>query len=360
MGAAEEAEEGPQVRRFAAWWLGLTSAREDGTALALLRVLVALSCLGLLGALCFTAEGRQTVVFGFTDVSSGGYRKLAGATTTLTFGLLGLGWIAAVLLLVGAFGRLPALVLAVTTHIVLTRNDDVSGSGDALLGAALLVLVLGDATCTLSVDARLRTGSFVDGSRIAAWPRRIGLFHLTVVYVATGLQKLVATAWTPLDGFSALYQILQSPHWTRFPTLVTDGDGLWVVPLAVGTAVTVAFELGFWLVLVSRRVRPLFATVGVLLHLGIWILLEVGAFSALSLAFYPLLFPQACARLGLALSTALNRAARGSDPGRPLAIRRAARRSDGSRDPESVPRAPAAKNPSCGWWQNARRPPHLR
>ncbi len=339
------------MRRFAAWWLALTSEREDGTALALLRVLVALSCLGLIGALCFTAEGRQTVVFGLTDVSSGGYRKLAGAGAgaTLTFGLLGLAWLAAWLLLVGAFGRLPALVLAVTTHVVLTRNGDVSGSGDALLGAALLFLVLGDATATLSVDARLRADSFVASSQIAAWPRRLALFHLTVVYVATGLQKLVATAWTPLDGFSALYQILQSPHWARFPTLVTDGDGLWVVPLAVGTAVTVTFELGFWLVLVSRRVRPVFATVGVLLHLGIWILLEVGAFSALSLAFYPLLFPQACTRLGQALSTALSRVARGSDPGRPPAMRRAARRNDGSRDPEPVPRAPAAKNPSCGW-----------
>ncbi len=64
-------------------------------------------------------------------------------------------------MVLGLFGRLPVLVAAVATRIALSQNMEVSGAGDALLGNALLLLLLGDVTATLSLDCRLRTGRYV-------------------------------------------------------------------------------------------------------------------------------------------------------------------------------------------------------
>jgi Trk K+ transport system NAD-binding subunit len=117
----------------------------------------------------------------------------------------------------------------------------------------------------------------------------LAVLHLCIVYTTTGLQKLVSTAWTPLDGFSALFQILQSPHWARFPDLIPTTGSALAVPLGLLTAVTIVWEVCFFVVLWNPRLRLVFLLVGVGVHLGIFALMEVGIFSVLSLAFYPVL-----------------------------------------------------------------------
>lgn len=292
-------------RRPIRWWLDQTRRTENGAAIAVSRILVALCVLALVAPLCVTEAGRQTVTFGFCDVAHGGYksitgswflRLLGGPQPRVLFALLATAGVSAFCLLAGVFGRVPALICAICTSTALTQNTEVSGGGDALLGVALLILVLADCTSTLSVDCFLRTRRWIDETPIAGWPRLLGLFHLTTVYVATGLQKLVSTAWWPLDDFSALYQILQSPHWSRFPLFVEQHANLLVVPLAIGTAVTILFEVSFWVALLSHRLRIVYALVGIGLHLGIALFMEVGIFSWLSLALYPLLFPNEFAR----------------------------------------------------------------
>ncbi|HSC89246.1 MAG TPA: HTTM domain-containing protein [Polyangiaceae bacterium] len=299
-------------RRFDGW-VERSSALEGATALACTRVLVALTLLWLTLPLLLSEAGRQTVRYVFCDVAWGGYRELpnswfvqllGGARPEVIAGLLGTASLAGLFLLVGLFARPAALVAAVCSHAALTQNPDATGAGDALLAVCLLVLVVGDSSATWSWDARRRTGSFFAPAEVAAWPRLLAIFQLTVMYVATGLQKLVATAWTPLDGFSALYQILQSPHMARYPDWVPT-HGWLVGPLALGTAVTLLFELGFWSVLVWPRLRPAFAALGVVLHLGIALTLKVGAFSWLTLSLYPLLFPERLASLGESLGESL-------------------------------------------------------
>ena len=149
----------------------------------------------------------------------------------------------------------------------------------------------------MSLDCLWRTRRLVDPTPIAAFPRKVALIHLAVIYTTTGLQKLVSTAWLPLDGFSALYQILQSPQWSRVPTLVERADGWLVGPLVAMAAVTIVWECAFFIVLWKRRSRPLMAIVWVGLHIGILLTMEVGIFSWLSMALYPTMFAAGSSRL---------------------------------------------------------------
>lgn len=287
-----------------------TAERESGLAMAAVRIAMALATLILLLPFVCTEAGHQLVRFSFVDIGDGGYRHLRGSdllhvlggpTWDTVFPLLVIATVAAVLMLLGLFGRLPVIVCAVCTRLVFGINSDVSGGGDALMGNAFFILAFADSTARWSLDAFFRkrglagqadslTEASPDTETIAAWPRKLMVALLVIVYTTTGLQKLVSTAWTPLDGASALYQILQSPQWARFPEFVPEHGGLLVWPLAFMSLVTIVWEVGFCAVLWGPRLRALVAVVGVGIHIGILVTMEVGVFSWMSLALYPALW----------------------------------------------------------------------
>ncbi len=306
-----------RARRFARWFMAHTSAREDGAALALVRIFVGLSMLILVVPFVFTDAGHEIVRFAFCDDDAGGFRGMVGSrgirlfggpVPDVFFGFFVVTAVCAVLMVLGLFGRLPILIAAFTTNVALGQNSDVSGGGDALLGNALFLLLLSNCTQTLSLDCYWRTRRWIDATPVAAWPRKVAMVQLAIIYTTTGLQKLVSTAWTPLDGFSALYQILQSPQWSRVPLLVDAADGWLVGPFVAMTAITIVWECGFWVVLWKKRWRPVMAVVGIGLHVGILLTMEVGIFSWLSMALYPTMFSEGSARL---LQRLAHRRARG-------------------------------------------------
>lgn len=304
-----------RLRRFRDWYLSHLAMREDGAAIAFVRVAVGLTVLLLVLPFVLTDAGHDIVAFAFSDDEVGGYRGMIGTPGIRFFGgprpevalgLLSAAAVGAAFMVLGLFGRLPILVVAVCTHIVFSQNSDVSGGGDALLGNALFLLLLANCTWTFSLDCLVRTGRLVDATPIAAWPRKLVLVQLAVVYTVTGVQKLVSSAWTPLDGFSALYQILQSPQWSRDPDLIVVTDGWLVVPMALLSFVTIVWEVFFFVVLIQRRTRWIFAVTGVAMHVGILLLMEVGVFSWLSMSFYPAMFSAGCAALLARLTSSVS------------------------------------------------------
>jgi hypothetical protein len=119
----------------------------------------------------------------------------------------------------------------------------------------------------------------------------------------------VSGTWTPAGGFSALYYILQEPTWQRW-----DLSWLaWVYPLTqLGTATTWIWEITsplLLLVLWYRRTRSLpgrlrslcnrlplrglWVIIGLAVHLGILVLMDVGPFSPIALSYYVCLFTPA-------------------------------------------------------------------
>jgi hypothetical protein len=269
----------------------LLAQREPGTAIALFRISIGACILWLVGSIA--ANGLVPVVW--LNPEHGGWRDvrtpwlvdwLGGVNPNTVWALVGVALVSGFFLMIGLFGRIAAFV-ALQSVMALTHIDR-PGFDDLLLCNLLWLLVLARNSATLSVDCRWKTGSWRSSEPIPAWPRFLVLFQLVVLYCASGLQK-ASIYWTPADGFSALYYILESPRWARFekPWLAD------VYPLMqFATAVTWIWEVTAPLLLIVRRrwFRNAFVAIGLAVHLGIFLFMDLGPFSFIVLSCYWCLF----------------------------------------------------------------------
>jgi hypothetical protein len=304
--------------------VALLAEREDGTSLALFRI----AC----GA-CILYSVGSVVVYGMVPViwlgpADGGYgpvgpgprlfQWLGGVNPTTVWGVVGATLLAGLLLVVGAGGRLTALVALQGYMALYGINGNAAGAYDWLLTNALWLLVLARSTATLSLDCRLRTGRWRSAEPVSAWPRYLAVYQIVLVYWSTGMHKL-SRSWVPGGDFSAFYYILQEPTWQR-------RDMTWlahVYPLTqVATVATWMWEVTaplLLLVLWYRRTRErpgrlralcnrlplrgLWVVAGVTMHLGILLTMDVGPFSLVALSYYACLFrPDEWRRLGSRLT----------------------------------------------------------
>lgn len=249
-----------------------------------------------------------------TDAQYGGYRTLkpdhwlavalGGATPDTAWLLSGLSLLGGALMVIGLGGRLGVLVAWQATMALFSLNDDASGGHDRVLTNALFLLLLVPSTRTLSLDCRIRRGQWHDAAaRVMAWPRWVAVYQLLLIYGTTGIQKLGAE-WLPMGDFLALYYSFFLPSWQRFDLQFIAGPPfIWLAQAA--TAVTWLFETGSplllgWFYLRQTRdrggrlrrwllrfdLRRAYALVGLGLHLGIWLTMNVGPFSPAMLAYY--------------------------------------------------------------------------
>jgi hypothetical protein len=283
---------------------------ESDVAIAAWRVLVA-ACALYIGVIGLT--DRSTTMFWVDEVHGG----IGTARMTFWVELLGglnpesvraACWLdigCSIVLMVGVFPRLMSAVTLTTTLSLTRLAPGLASAGDALLVCALFLLAVSPHGKSLTLVHRLRSGRWIDDGRVEGYGRRLGHWQLVVMYVTTGLQKTVSSAWTPLGGGIALHGILQSPQWARFHDLPLG----WMEPmLRIGSMMTWCWEIGFVVVLFKPQWRVLTAIIGVGFHIGIYALMEVGVFSMVSLAMYPVLFSGDEWRTGLrALSDAMAR-----------------------------------------------------
>ena len=292
-------------RALAALW-GWVGRTERGTSLALFRIGLGLCVLNVVLPMLWTGVHELLLV----DLSDGGYKAikgdwlvdLLGGPTRLGVGRLGLLTGASGLLLaLGLGGRFTALITLLCCVSLFKLNPAVGGGHDRLLTNALWLTVLAESTATLSLDCLLRTRRLTSERLVPAWPRFLAVYQIVVVYVATGMQK-VGVDWMPWGGFSAVYKALLMPSWRRF-------DMSWLGPFypltQLASAMTLVFEWGtpVWLLSAwfrDTRLRPgwlratfnrldlraLWALMGLGMHLGIQLFMNVGPFSWVTLSFY--------------------------------------------------------------------------
>ena len=292
-------------------FVALMDRREGGEALAALRI-------GLgLAALSAALDVWPVADLIWLDAELGGYRKLndpegligwlGGASASTLHGLMAVTVVCALLMVVGVVPRLAALVY-LQVHMALTNlNGHAGGSYDELLDNALWLMVFACSHATWSLTCRLRTGKWSNpDAQVLAWPRYLMVLQLVIVYASTGYQK-VSSHWLPGGDLGALYYILQQPSWSRhgdmswlawlFPVTQAMTLGVWLfeigaplllVALWARSSRTTAGPLRRWMNRV--RFRDLFGLFGVGMHIGIWSLMSVGPFSAISLAMYPALW----------------------------------------------------------------------
>lgn len=287
-------------------WVDLTRRKETGTAVAVFRIAMGFSILWTLGSVVWTGSVQPL----WFDQAYGGVRRLTGhglvallggATPTVIHGLTALGFALGVALILGIGGRATAFLTLLVVKPLIDVNDDAGGSYDLLVQNGLWLLVLAPSTRTLSLDCRLTTGGWTSLRPVGVWARYLIAFQLVLMYTSTGWQKLSAY-WTPGGDFSALYYILQQPSWQRF-------DMTWTVHvyplLQLATAITWLWEVTNPLLLVAvwmadtrgrpgrvrawfnrLHVREIYVGLGLMMHLSLLVLMNVGPFAPLSLAFY--------------------------------------------------------------------------
>jgi hypothetical protein len=208
--------------------------------------------------------------------------------------LLTRAWLLAIVFMTFGIGTRASTfivwVLAISFH---NRYSWVLNGGDALSRVAVFYLLIAPAGKVWSIDAmivrwfRQQRGTYIPGPvMIPAWSVRLAQIQIAIVYFCTGLYKIWSDGWGRdwLDG-TAVYWLLNDVALTRF-SYTAFPVPMWICKLLSWG--TIAFELGFPLFVLSRWSRPLILIGGVLFHLGILAATEVGWFSMVSVAWYPL------------------------------------------------------------------------
>lgn len=111
---------------------------------------------------------------------------------------------------------------------------------------------------------------------------RLLQMQLFTIYVYTGFEKLKGSTWW--DG-TALWTVLVNPQFTSFDLLFLKDFPIF---FAIGTFVTIIFEVYFWVMVSVKTTRPLWLALGVLFHLMIGVLLGLMSFSLVMISTYVL------------------------------------------------------------------------
>jgi len=205
---------------------------------------------------------------------------------------------ATVCILVGFFPRIATVVAVLLLFSFHERNPLVLGGGETVLRHVGLLLMFAPVGRGFSLR-RLRMQwkqwcmkkTLPPPRTIHVWPQRLLLWQLIVIYVASGWDKLLGDMW--LSG-TAVQATLYHSHFARFPVWMMDV----LAPLSpVFSYATLLFEFLWLLMLLPSSLlaciglrhgvlKRTLLVLGIFFHGGIFLLLDVGSFSAAMLVAY--------------------------------------------------------------------------
>ncbi len=149
-----------------------------------------------------------------------------------------------------------------------------------------------------AVDRILRTGLLVilfsgavgpwwklKRAQMPAWPVDLLKFILVMIYLSAGLAKLIQQpAWLSWSAQPPLLRIVTDPLAAHMNPMIWDQ---WPWLFRLGSWGTIALELSSVLIL-TRWCRR-WAMAGIAMHVGIYLMMDLGMFSLGMLSFYPVL-----------------------------------------------------------------------
>jgi len=214
------------------------------------------------------------MITGYSDAAIGIIRGLGIA------GGLGL-WL-------GIFPRCAAFCAWLAAVSYSYRNMDILHSGDNLIRIGSFFLIFARTGGVFSLSRSVRrwffpqasSGSQPPGSLVPAWPQRILQVQLCILYLVAGIWKATGPTWR--NG-SAVGMVLQLGEFQRFPIpdfLLTP------VMSQVMTYGTLAFELGFPLLVWIPSLRIPVLLAGLAFHAGLDWVMNVQMFQWLVTAYY--------------------------------------------------------------------------
>ncbi len=292
-------------------WVKATTATEVGTSLAMFRILMGTFLLiDMLGM--FTHDVLDPL---YRPYSDGGLARdnvyyftvgyLGGPSLELAESVVITGAILSAALMVGFGGRITAFLLLQTMLTFYSLPIDIGGGYDRLITNGLFLLVLGSNSATMSVDCWLRSRTWTSDKPIFGFARYLGIYQLVVMYTSTGFAKQGGGWVYPYD---AVYLAFNRMPYSRFGI---GWDGEIQILTRIGTFVAWWWEfsffvLGLWFLAraawmgsrlegLAKRwdLRIPYIGIGLVMHLTLWVAMDLGTFTVISLSFYVLLYSPA-------------------------------------------------------------------
>ncbi len=211
-------------------------------------------------------------------------------------------WLVGVLLLalcvtVGAFTPLTTALCWAGLLSIHNRNPILLNAGDFILRAALFFLIWMHAGRAWSVDNWLRRKLGWPIKRdVPAWGVRLAQLQLVLMYCATALHKLKPVKWSKFINEKDLGDWVEGRAigYALHHITLARWEWLTYVPWKVfmlATWATLIWELCFPALVLFRATLPGTLAFGYVLHMGIFLTMEVQHFSLTTLAYYWLFVP---------------------------------------------------------------------
>jgi hypothetical protein len=238
------------------------------------------------------------------------YRK-GGNYWSVWFHVTDPGWMVfthAVILLVmffftiGFCTRITAVLTWLAALSYIQRSTITLFGGDTMMNILLIYLMIAPSGAALSVDRLLRRWWAVRQARrqglpppeetplepsiLANFASRLFMVHFCIIYLASGLAKLLGGFWW--NGNAVYYTManyefapLHYQYYLDMMRWLAQHRFWWEVVISGGTFSTVALEIGFPFLVWNRRLRPFMVAGSITLHVFIAIFMGLTAFSLL-------------------------------------------------------------------------------
>jgi len=202
--------------------------------------------------------------------------------------------------LIGWHTRLMNVGVWFLTMCFVNRNHALKSGADDLLMVGLFLLMLSPSGRVMSLDAWLArcespAARRVDASCVPAWPVRVLQIQLCMIYMSSGLAKLLRVFWEGDGPFRGTWWDGSAIHYVLCDvTMSRVSRAQLLVPYwltSVATYVSVWWETLFPLLVLWRRTRPWAIGYGVIFHIGIFLVIEIGWFSFYMLSLYGVWIP---------------------------------------------------------------------
>jgi hypothetical protein len=269
--------------RLTGWWNRFWFSETDPRIYAGLRILFGLlgliSLLGLLNLPLFWRCDGLTASRGDAVCQYFEARGLGWLPGSATLGLSALSFLA---MAAGLFSRVATVAAFASMYLLARWNALPLSAAHQVLRCMLFCLIWADTGRVWSVDAwwGRRRGRPARSAPPLIWPQQLIRIQVAAIYLVTGLWKLNNVLWR--DG-SALHYVYENHQFRRF-AMPESG---WVdATTTLATYLTLAWELTFSFLVMHRRTRRVALALGVAIHLGMWLTLELGPFSWIMLASY--------------------------------------------------------------------------
>ncbi len=184
-------------------------------------------------------------------------------------------------LMLGLWPRPAAAVAWFLAVSFMSVNPFLLNSGDNARTILLFFLILTPCGAVWAVTQKRMHGPV----SVYPWALRLLFVQLAVIYFYNGLYKLLGEQWR---SGTALHYAMSNVDWTRWSVLEIP------LPVWLGhlmTWLTLAWEIGFPLLVMWPLTRTATLWLGVLFHIGSGLALRIGPFPLYMLCFYLPLVP---------------------------------------------------------------------